>query len=874
MANLELYINQQLCETENPETFSVYLKRQLLNPAELSTKDAQRSYDITLPATTVNNEIFRYINTEEVKGKFSQLYDAQLIVNGIKIFDGKFKMSEITKTYYKGNLGIPAQKTVKDIFGEMKMNQAGKWLVDFKGITDITEYNKGIAKDSKACFFPFVLYGLLPKEPKEYGKYTAKDLFDETVKLRLNHIPPSVNCLETIKQIFKGEGLDITGTAFNDERLKDLCMSYQNPPEYQMPWNFGELAKMRIKGNWANVRSDRGEIQYWRHVDNKYFVIADLLNSSTLEIVEPIEDPGYNIHQFQTNVEGQEVKHNVINIPHDGFYKITLDVKISVDTVKNWAYPYRDFFVISGHHSDGNWNLNNSRFEVKLLRYKDGEEKQLDRDFGFDNVFYKENIDQTEDDTYPKYYPQPGGINFIDTKQSPHLICGFSFNESSWEHNPVDTEGIRRNVLVKKSGESWDKNLSGKELTAVNCPVYYKAEKTEDGTIDYNPRSDKYTMSLLNTPFRNEIRRNSDGFGGDGKICMIAWFDKNDKLTLATNSDMEKFFTIKGLSFYGWIVHTIDFDLSIEAFQTEKNWLQVNDQWTGTGNMYWNDDSTFLSDKLDLTKFLPSTIKINDWLENFCKVFNLSLIQTEQTSFELNTPQNRNLNITSIIDMDEKADVNTVRRNSSIALPSVYEIGFTVDKQEEGYDKSEYDDGGGKYETGSLELKKINQTSFFSYNWLKKIRNQIIDNELNIPVVSDKKVWDDTTLDYQKMQEENYIDKAQRFWYRTEDTFPTDVNGNKDIELGLVSTQMNGYKSMILNYKNEKDSILNNYFTLLTDADNCYTTIECFLSPEEYIRIPDSWVKFNGDLYYVAEIDGYDPSCKKKATLKLIRKIQ
>ena len=131
MASLELYINQQLCDTENSEDFSVYLKRQLLNPAELSMKDAQRSYDITLPATAVNNEILGYINTEEVKGKFLQLYDAQLIMNGIKIFDGKFKISEIAKTYYKGNLGVPAQKTVKDIFDEKMMNEAGEWLIPF-----------------------------------------------------------------------------------------------------------------------------------------------------------------------------------------------------------------------------------------------------------------------------------------------------------------------------------------------------------------------------------------------------------------------------------------------------------------------------------------------------------------------------------------------------------------------------------------------------------------------------------------------------------------------------------------------------------------------------------------------------------------------
>ncbi len=69
------------------------------------------------------------------------------------------------------------------------------------------------------------------------------------------------------------------------------------------------------------------------------------------------------------------------------------------------------------------------------------------------------------------------------------------------------------------------------------------------------------------------------------------------------------------------------------------------------------------------------------------------------------------------------------------------------------------------------------------------------------------------------------------------------------------------------------NSILDNYFTLLTNAENSYTTVECFLSPEEYGNIDNCIVRFNGDLYTIAEVDGYDPLCRRKAELKLIRKL-
>lgn len=61
------------------------------------------------------------------------------------------------------------------------------------------------------------------------------------------------------------------------------------------------------------------------------------------------------------------------------------------------------------------------------------------------------------------------------------------------------------------------------------------------------------------------------------------------------------------------------------------------------------------------------------------------------------------------------------------------------------------------------------------------------------------------------------------------------------------------------------------FFTLLTN-DKEYTTVECYLSPQEYEMLPHAYVRLNGDLYNVVDADGFDPLGKQKTKLKLIKK--
>ena len=145
-----------------------------------------------------------------------------------------------------------------------------------------------------------------------------------------------------------------------------------------------------------------------------------------------------------------------------------------------------------------------------------------------------------------------------------------------------------------------------------------------------------------------------------------------------------------------------------------------------------------------------------------------------------------------------------------------------------------------------------------------------VSTRLRLPVITNKEIWAvEGPRDYAEMMPKTYVNLAQRFWYKG-DNFSLPYK-NTTIDFSLVKDSYDDFNN--LNYHNKPFSILTNYFTLLVNNDMDYTTIECFITPEEYNRLPFSYVKFNGDLYYVAEIDRYDPTGNNKCILKLIRKI-
>lgn len=850
MTNIELYINGQLADIDSADKFSVYLKRQLINPAELTTKDAQKSYNITLPASQTNNRIFGHTNVEEVQGKFVKLYDARLLVGGVLILDGKFRISEITRDSYKGNLGVPAQKTTKEIFGEKKMGEIGEWKEEFKGLDAITKWNN--THDGK-IFFPFVLYGLLPKKAIN-NKFSDKNVLDKTVEFKYSDFPPSIKCVEIIKHIFTQSGMSISGSAFEDERLNKLYVSYKNPADYEPPYSLGDI---KVEGKWKSP-------------GNSPKIIGDGINRVCNWDI--FKDGKHTLEKITDGWSCVSKNNNTItiNVPVSGLYKI--------DLVAHIKHEGENLF------SEG--NLFDSTIEIKLMRNLESD--SMDTMF-IDNIYCRNAINQGIQE-YEAYYPLPGSTNFIDPKQNKHLLCGLSFGkftnksgfkESAYKNPLADDKNTSHlvNRIAIVGGRSWDmedfSDFKGYAATKSDGYIYCKGnERVQSDKFKVNLDSGGEFMWILNVK------------GASANVNQVIWLEKDDKLTLAASCS-----TLRSFNYYYCPPADVQYSIILTPFRNDKDWLKIDD--TGKSiegtSMNWNDASSFPVNEIDLVKFLPQEMKVSEWMDNFCKTFNLQLTQTDPTHFDLNVKNIRSINnIAKIIDLDKKADIKK-RSNQSLDLPSSYELGFTIDQSEQGYVESRKKnengdpiagsgyDGGGIYKTDSPTGNILSQKSNFSYNWFKTLYDDNRNEVSKFPVITDAEIWEKGTHDYDEMGKKTYFDKAQRFWYRKGmENIKLQLladGGTKEIEAALVSNELDGINKQVLNYENIPDSIMNNYFLLLVNAANSYTTVECYLTPEEYADIANSYALLNGDLYYIAGVDGYDPMNKKQASLKLIRKI-
>lgn len=845
---IELYINQQLCDIKSPKNFSIYLKRQFINPAQLNTKDAQKSYSITLPTTANNNQIFGFKNIEEVNGKFEKLYDACLIVQGMKVLDGKFMLDEIGKGFYKGYLGVPAPKSIADVFGETTMSQAGKWIIPFDGVTDITTYNN---KPNSECIFPLVLYGLLPKLSED-GIYTPKNVYDKSVRLGLDDLPPSVNVIQMLQKIFKNAKYTLSGSAMSDERLKNLYVSYKNPNDYELQWGLG---KMKVQGQWRTLDRKSGQIETKLKLitEGRKRGVVNFFDSANNKL-EVVTDKGRNISKDGTRV--------FFRVPVTGLYKLRFVATLVMNDQEGGDAFLK---VLPG-------DLNGVHTEIKILKNFDN---ALDS-VGFDNTFYKNNINQNVGDTNA-IFPKAGEVNFIDPLQNKDFISGFAYgkyNEEAYENPLNDTHC---NPMAIKGGYSWNKNgeepTTDRAYSATQCSGYAYA----NGSVTNQLRVE------LNKP--TGALRDGDT-RASGEVHQVVWLEKGDRLDIigASFADGAGIPVIDPHAIYN---HTVNYSLELEPFQHYISWLKMDNDGASTGAMNWEDKSGFTTGEIDLIKFLPSEIKVNDWIDNFCKAFNLRLENKGNNNFELNIKNTDIFKNTSyILDLDRKASVHN-RTNEPIDVPHLYELGFTIDTSEEGYIRTMETDeitgdrilntgitGGGKFYTGNYNSNIIKQTSTFSYNWFKQLYDGN-DNELaKVPVISDHDVWE-FDYDYKEMMSKTYFDKAQRFWYKEgvkEFVLSEYDDAVTKAELAIVKNDYSGNRRLELNYEDKQNSIMKSYFTLLTNSRN-YTLVKCILTPEEYSKLPQCLIRFNGDLYHTAEIDGYDPTGRLHGEIKLIRRI-
>lgn len=1016
-----------------PAAFGLRLNRQLLNPAELNTKDAQFSYSINLPATRANNAALDFAGIEEVGDKFNRVYRAEYIARGVRIFSGLFRLSEVTPGGFRGNLYKPVPRSVRDVFADIPLNGHAAWRIPFDDFAaSVSGYNLAAETSTPAAIFPAVLYGVLPKVPQDRQGliYSPRDVWDATVYLRMNDLPPSVNVLQLLRHVFDSAGYTLQGTAFDDTRLARLYMSYKNADDYVQPWNYGHQARMSLSGSWSSDTNRRDLTTQWergvyRSRDPLGFEVfsVDLLDATNSR-VDITQDVGGNIlYREVSDADAVPWARTQVRIPTSGFYKVRLRASINVNNQENERHtdPATGVSHISGRSSHSLNDMASSQFEVKLLRDRG------QGDFGLtgakiDGRYYYDNQPQNtifDDENIPKYFPPMGDggpINFIDLAQNRNLLLGLHVGEGWRGSTPLT--GLSRDfvnpltgfynaaVLAAKPAQSWNASEdTERTLLAIQSPGWTKygligdfddPDENPDTDIPYdtatrvtgqtldedgNPQpggdptnvilhrfpleryytyrltagapyagtayihlngdtdpilrvqfvdgaaefstgfypietltsidltlylvhdgfdidgplviartidddseavigweaTNRYAINVNNAPATYARRGTFDGASADPQwnaetdASAVIWLEAGELLTVASASSEGRYRRSGQHATYGMIRHRIDWELSVQPFRVDKEWLQVDLAGNGTGAMDWDDPVNFDVNSIDLIGFMSADVKTNDFVENFIKAFNLRLSQIDGSTFALDVKQQRR-NVSALsIDIDGAASVRD-RTNAPLGLPERYRIGYTVDTDEQGFAETG-DTGGGEFLTGVPDGATVEQISTFSMNWFKDIAK--IEGgasiPLRLPVVSKADVWA-ASMPYPDAMDKRQTDLAYRFWYADGQLGASFEFNGQPLTLARLSDRMGGVS--VLTYHNAEHTILDNYFTLLINGASHYTEVELYLTAEQYARLNGhTLVRFNGDLYYCAEVSGYDPTGRNKTKLKLIKRI-
>ena len=167
--------------------------------------------------------------------------------------------------------------------------------------------------------------------------------------------------------------------------------------------------------------------------------------------------------------------------------------------------------------------------------------------------------------------------------------------------------------------------------------------------------------------------------------------------------------------------------------------------------------------------------------------------------------------------------------------------------------------------------------SKFSYTWYENFtymdfnRDTFEENghiaNMRLPLIAKD---DNFIIQNDDAMKQDGLSLKQRLWFRdkpTQEKFRM-WNG-EEVEISIPTDT---YLDYIINFENQTGSMLDKFFNIIPMVDSNFVTIECYITPFEYVELKNgAMVKFDTDLYVVSEISGYDPTGNNLTTLKLIK---
>ena len=474
-----------------------------------------------------------------------------------------------------------------------------------------------------------------------------------------------------------------------------------------------------------------------------------------------------------------------------------------------------------------------------------------------------------------RYFVDKGTTVAYDPSVNEGFICGFSTQNKS--------------ASVMKNGRSWNPSVTAFNQTHYRQSGYKKAVYTSPGyNIEFTDKNSN-TLQCPNADFWTQ----SDTYGS-GKVTCVVELNKNDLIYLKVLT--KGLYQLKATrqvgsatSEWGTYDPEITYDITITPYTPDI------DRYINSDIYYLPNDEQKESGwgtKLNLGNFLHKSEKMSDFVNNVIKTFNLSY---SQEGFNVFLNKNKkDFNLTkSVVDIDNRVNSSEIESNI-IDYPTSFRVNFNISDDEAGayrsIDTLEHQSANNwkdYIDTGSdkIPMNTLDEThdesvdSKFSYTWyegftyLEYNRNTGEDTgdeiPLRLPLIAKDENFIVQSDDAMRV---DGLSLKQRMWFRQPvEDFTLELWNREEIK---VSVPTDIYEGVILNFKKGQNTLLDKYFNILARSDSNYLSLECYLTPDEFIALKNNaYVKVDSDLYIVSEITGYDPYKKKKTELKLIKKV-
>lgn len=286
MNKVTIVINGQEADYSNDKNFPVRLYRSLADFKDPATRKGERTYTIKLPLTENNRRILGNLQLLEKRGKYSTLQPREVVVysDSITIIEGRLFISKVTNESVECYI-VAQTGTVSTIL-------QGKSLRDIQSLPDVPfdgiptiistteEMNNGLSPlvpliYDKPIFFPVICYGkffipnvwtslnltnYLPTAeyvPASSQSFTTIPLpegreilgiqewyldYSSQPTTSFQDYPPCFLVAWILRAMFEDAGYALAGSWIEDERVNKLCQPYTS--DRDPIWNWERMGAM------------------------------------------------------------------------------------------------------------------------------------------------------------------------------------------------------------------------------------------------------------------------------------------------------------------------------------------------------------------------------------------------------------------------------------------------------------------------------------------------------------------------------------------------------------------------------------------------------------------------------------------------------